>query len=172
VAWLQAKLKKCSLSNHQQQTKHIMGAVLSHSNIDERVERALEIRQLKDEIESLKRDNNELRLEMMRELNKGLKVRARGGEPEKLPSEISALVVDELVEKHLADSDTNLCAVPDFMERPAMRAMFLYLLKTMAHGVDTMKLEFFGHEIIARMQPIREKCDEADEGDTDEPLPH
>lgn len=149
-----------------------MGAVFS-STIDERVERALEVRQLKEEIESLKRDNNELRSEMMRTLNKEFEIRARGGnlgdtEP---ASEISTLIVDELVEKHLADPDTNIGVVPDFMERPAMRAMFLYMLKSLAHGVDTMKMEIYGHEIVARMQPIKKHFDEVDEGDTDEPLP-
>jgi hypothetical protein len=143
---------------------------MSTASIDERVERALEVRRLKEEIESLKQDNNELRFEMMRELNKGFEVRARG-ESDKPLSEVSTLVVDELVEKHLSDPDTNLGAVPDFMERPAMRAMFLYMLKSMAHGVDTMKLEFFGHEIVAHMRPVRKPFDEVDEGDTDEPLP-
>lgn len=152
-----------------------MGGVLS-SSIDERVERALEIRRLKEEIESLKRDNNELRHEMMRTLNNNLAMRSRavGGEKDGFhlpPSEISTLIVDNLVEKHLADPDTNLCAVPDFMERPAMRAMFLYMLKTMAHGVDTMKLEVFGHEIVAHMRPIQEPFDDVEEGETDEPLP-
>ena len=56
-----------------------MGAIFSsNANIDERVERALEVRRLKEEIDALKQTNDELRHEMMRELNKGLKVRARG----------------------------------------------------------------------------------------------
>ena len=149
-----------------------MGGVFSSNTaLDDRVERALEIRRLKEEIASLKQDNNELRHEMMREINKDLA--KFGGEPDNIrkPSEISALVVDKLVEAHLADPDTNLGAVPDFIERPAMRAMFLYMLKTMAHGVDTMKLEFFGHEIITHMRPVRKECPELDEGEADEGLP-
>jgi hypothetical protein len=157
-----------------------MGAIFSanNTNIGERVERALEIRQLKEEIESLKQDNNELRREMMRELNKGLRLRVRGGpgdgddgDGKRAPSEVSVLEVDNFVDKLLADPATNLGMVPDFIERPAQRTTLLFVLKAIAHAIDTSSVELLGHEIIMRMQPIREKCDELEEGEADEDLP-
>ena len=151
-----------------------MGAIFSsNANIDERVERALEVRRLKEEIDALKQTNDELRHEMMRELNKGLKVRARGapGDNPKQASEVSVLKVDNFVDKLLSDPATNLGMVPDFIERPAQRTTLLFMLKAIAHAVDTSSIEFLGHEIVMHMQPIQEGCSELDEGESDEPLP-
>jgi len=135
-----------------------MGALFSASSvsIDSSVDRALEIRQLKEEIAALKQDNNELRREMMRELNREIQ-QQRSAAPPKQPSEVSVLKVDTFVEKMLSDPATNLGFVPDVIERGAQRTMLLFLLKSMAHAVDTASIELLGHEIVLRMQPIQEE---------------
>ena len=81
------------------------------------------------------------------------------------------LKVDNFVDKLLSDPATNLGMVPDFIERPAQRTTLLFMLKAIAHAVDTSSIEFLGHEIVMRMQPIQEGCSELDEGESDEPLP-
>jgi len=149
-----------------------MGTVFSsNSSLDERVGRSLEIMRLKEEIESLKQDNNELRREMMRELNRGSRLR-RAGEAEnggRQASEVSVLEVDSFVDKLLADPATNLSMVPDFIERPAQRTTLLFMLKAIAHALDSSSVEFFGHKIVMRMQPMREPL--VNDGGSDDELP-
>lgn len=120
---------------------------------DSAIDRALEIRRLHDEVETLKEDNNQLRKELMHVLNHGKKMRSAAVNTEDL-SQISAAQVDAFVDKLLADPDTNLSFVPDMIERPAQRTMLLFLLKAIGHAVDTTTIEFMGHEIVMKMKPI------------------
>ena len=131
-----------------------MGGVFSsnsNNHLDAQIDRSLRIRRLEYEVESLKADNNELRREMMRELNRPA-INRRGAAEEKL-SEVSRLEVDRFVDGLLADPDTNMAAIPDFIEGPAQKTMLMFLLKAVAHAVDTSAIEFMGHEILLRMQP-------------------
>lgn len=116
------------------------------ASVRERVALSLEVEQLKAEVESLKCDNSGLR----KELRKKHRTRTRSG---KTPSEVAPEKVDAFVDGLLADPDTNLTFVPDMIERPAQRTMLLFLLKSIAHAVDTSAIEFMGHEIVMRMQP-------------------
>jgi hypothetical protein len=160
--------KKMSVSKYAkllyQQQQHIMG--ISFSSADAAVDRAMEIRRLHDEVESLKDDNNQLRRDLMELLN-GSRVRSRGasrglggggggggGGAREEASQVSVARVDAFVEGLLADPETNLGFVPDFIERPAQRHMLLFLLKAIGHAVDTTTIEFMGHEIILQMRPI------------------
>lgn len=130
-----------------------MGNLFSSSDrrFDEAVDRAIQIRQLRAQIEALKADNNDLRQEMMTMLN-GPKTRSRGAD--RLPSEVSMVQAEAIVEKMLSDPATNLGFVPDMIERPLLRRTIQYLLKSMALGLDTSTFETFGHEVIMRMRPI------------------
>lgn len=142
--------------NKPTKKKKEMGVLFSRNedSIENQVDRVLRIRQLEHEIQSLKADNNELRQEMMRELNqRRVGVQAKGMVWEH-PSEVSQLEVDRFVEGLLADPNTNMGAIPDFLEGPAQKTMLMYLLKSIAHAIDTSAIEFMGHEVVMRMQPM------------------
>lgn len=120
--------------------------------LDERIENILTIRQLRAEIESLKADNNALRKEMMNGINRS-RTREASLDGEKQPSVVSQAAIDMFVEGLLANATTNLSMVPDFIERPAQRQVFGYLLGALARVFDSAKIEFVGHEVLMHMRP-------------------
>lgn len=116
--------------------------------IEMHVDRALRIRELEKEIESLKSDNNALRRELTEHHARATRTN------EKQHSEISVAQVDAFVDALIADPATNVAYIPDAIERPLERKMLLYVLNALAHVVDSAQINFMGHELLLRLQPL------------------
>ena len=124
----------------------------SFFSIETHVDRALRIRDLEAEVETLKNENAQLRREITREL----KTRSRNRGP-RTKSEVSMLKIEAIVDQMLLDPETNLGWVPDAMERPLLRKSLMYMLKAVSHTTDTSSIKFLGHEIVMRMQPTKDQ---------------
>lgn len=112
------------------------------------VEHQLAIRELQNEIQSLKRDNDELR--------KSLSVnRDVPSVNDHAKSVVSSTAIDDFVEGLLADPETNIGYVPDVIERSLERKMLLVLMKSVAQLVDSASIKFMGHEIVLEMRPVK-----------------
>jgi hypothetical protein len=121
-------------------------------SFDERVaasvEHQLAIRELQNEIQSLKHDNDALR--------KSLSVnRDVSGANDHAKSVVSSTAIDDFVEGLLADPETNIGYVPDAIERSLERKMLLVLMKSVAQLVDSASIKFMGHEIVLEMRPVK-----------------
>lgn len=125
-----------------------MGLTLSSSSVES--EQALKIKNLEAELKSLKEDNVSLRKQIVNMI--ALRAIRDSGQPE--PSQVSVVHVEQFVEKLLADSTTNLSFVPDAIERAMEKNMLLFLLKAVAHAVDTASIQLMDHEIVMHMRPI------------------
>lgn len=131
------------MGNKQSQNREVSVAV-AHE---------IEKLQLRNEINALKADNNELRKQLMVMYRGQLSTGNRRAVAEE-PSFVSPEIVAQMVEQMLADPMTNLSFVPDFMERPMEQKALTYLLKALAKTVDTTRIEIAGHEILLHMQPV------------------
>jgi hypothetical protein len=138
---------------HPQQTKNQK----KEMGINASVDRALRIRDLEREVSSLKQDNDALRAELKLKLRQQLN--QRSVEDKKQPSEISSAQIEMYVDKMMEDPKTNLGYVPDFMEKPLEVKTIAYLLNAIGHTVDSARMEFMGHEIVMRVQPVRPATD-------------
>lgn len=119
------------------------------------VDRALRIRDLENEVASLKQDNNQLRRELMLKLRQQLNQRSRDCDlTTKQPSEISSAQIEMFVDKMMADPKSNLGYVPDFIEKPLEVKTITHLLNAIGHTIDSARIEFMGHEIVMRVQPV------------------
>lgn len=112
---------------------------------NQNAKRVTQLEQLQLEIDSLKADNRDLRLEL-----RGLLNRPRGG-PEK--SVVSPSVVNDFVETLLADPNVNMTLLPDAIERTLERKMLLALLTAVGHAVDSTSIELLGHQVTLSLQP-------------------
>lgn len=130
-----------------------MGGISSRQ-LDDCVDRAIRIKELERENEVLKRDNANLRKELSRRQS------VSRSEPTEQKSEISAARIEMAVDQLLANPETNLSYVPDFIEKPMERNALLYLFNALATTVDSTHIQFegMGHELVMRLRPI--KCEE------------
>ena len=127
----------------------------------EQFEANAEIYRLKKELDIMKAENANLKKEV--DIQHKAAVRGLG---DKLPSYISGVKIDEFVTKLMADPDTNIAMIPDFIERPAQRNFFFYLMKTFAHTLDSGSVSVLGHKITFHMEPEEQpSLDEEDDND-------
>lgn len=128
-----------------------MGAKASR----ERISREVEAQLLRKEITSLKHDNDSLRNMLKHEIRRSQKDRCSVDPPTK--SVVSTEIANEIVEEMLADPNSNLPFVPDFLERQMEQKAILYLLSSLARAVDSTNIEILGHEIIMTMRPKQDE---------------
>jgi hypothetical protein len=72
----------------------------------------------------------------------------------KQPSEISSAQIEMFVDKMMADPKSNFGYVPDFIEKPLEVKTITHLLNAIGHTIDSARIEFMGHEIVMRVQPV------------------
>lgn len=122
----------------------------TNSNIDQRIDLHLTVRELQAEIKSLKEDNDLLRNELKSHL--AMKT-TKAVDDVKQRSVVSSEVVNVFVEQLLSDPTVNVGFVPDMIERPLERKMMLAILGAIGHLLDSASVEVMGHEILLCLQP-------------------
>ena len=92
----------------------------------ERISQEVDIKLLRKEVDSLKQDNDSLRQMLKHEISAK---RDRCDVPQHglSRSVVSNEVANEVVEEMLADPDSNLSFVPDFLERQMEQQAIMYL---------------------------------------------
>ncbi len=127
-----------------------MGAKYS---IDAKIQIQLQLKEMEKEINDLKRDNTQLRRELLSKLRQQSNQRSKDVDS-KQPSEVSSVQIDLIVEKQMNDMNNNLGFVPDFVEKPLRVKAITSIMHSLADIIDTTSIEFMGHEIVMHMQPL------------------
>lgn len=124
------------------------------NSLDVKIDLHLTIRELQNEIKSLKEDNDSLRQTITKTIKSA---EQRSIASEKVVSVVSQAAIDEFVEALLADPESNIAYVPDMIERPMEKKMLLVLIKAIGQLVDSASIKFMGHEIVMHLKPIEER---------------
>jgi len=104
-----------------------------------------EARELKKQIESLKKINASLEKQRAYE-TESKRISIANSQKVRL-SELSEQKIDEFVEEILKNKDINIGYLPDFVEKRIYKNVFTILVNLLDHVVDTTSVKLLGHEI-------------------------
>jgi hypothetical protein len=132
-----------------------MGAWVSSSSVTKmEVEHQLQVRQLQSEIDSLKRDNDTLRKDILTHLAVAPRGQDFDNGNTNNQSQVSVAHVEQFVQSWLDNPNTNLSFVPDAIERPMLRNLLVFFLHGIGQTVQTTRIELVNHEIVSVLRPV------------------
>lgn len=126
------------------------------STIDQKIDRALRLKELEEQVELLKFDNDQMRKHLV---NLQTRSRTVNNVCEQQTSGVSKFEIDAFVEELMANPETNLGFVPDIIERPMIRKILYLVMNALSKVVDTTSVRFLGHELNFSINPQKKDVD-------------
>jgi 2',3'-cyclic-nucleotide 2'-phosphodiesterase (5'-nucleotidase family) len=109
------------------------------------IEKDAELKEMKKEVDALKKINEELKREEVEQIRTRIKDSL---DEDKLSEDQIKLFVEEL----LKDQDVNIGVIPDWAERRIYENVFTMLIGLIRKTVDTSSVKFMGHEVGFEMR--------------------